>query len=152
MRIIGPVIFLSFILVCCGSPNEDGKGEPLTETEVRDFISKYDEIWTRRDTNQMKETMADGYIYFTSNGGTSDRARLIGWFTPADKYKVDTSSRSEITVYVTGNTAIASTRWTGNGSFAGEVFNDDQRCSMVIQKLNGVLWLLSEHCTQIIKE
>lgn len=153
MRIIKLTFFLSFILVCCNSQENENKPEQgITESEVRDFIRNYDEIWDRRDTVAMKQSMADSYIYFTSNGNTSDRARLMGWFNPADKYKVDTATRSEISIYITGNTAIASTRWIGNGSFAGERFNDDQRCSMVIQKLNGEVKLLCEHCTQIVNE
>lgn len=124
----------------------------LTEAEVIDFITKYDQAWSARDTTQMKEMMDSSYIYFTSTGKTTDRTAIIGWFTPADKYKVDTAVRSEVrVVQIKSNTAIVSSRWVGNGTFGDEKFDDDQRCGFVIRKEDGQLKLLSEHCTQIVK-
>ena len=124
----------------------------LTEREVRDFINVYDTMWAKRDTVAMKESMSENYIYFSSTGSTSNRERVISWFTPPDKYKVDTAMRSEINVTIHGNTAIVSSRWIGSGSFDSERFSDDQRCSLTIQKENGKLKLISEHCTQIMNQ
>ena len=124
----------------------------LTEKEVRDFVKYYDNMWAKRDTIAMKEAMAENYIYFTSVGSTSDRNKILGWFVPADKYKVDTAIRSEIDVTIHGNTAVVSSRWIGSGSFDGEKFRDDQRCSLTIQKENGEIKLISEHCTQIVNQ
>jgi hypothetical protein len=120
--------------------------------EVADFISHYDDLWSRRDTTGMKEAMAENYIYFTSVGSTTDRNKIISWFTPADKYKVDSAMRSEISVTINGNTAVVSSRWVGSGSFDGERFRDDQRCSLTILKEKGRLKLISEHCTQIVNQ
>lgn len=122
---------------------------PLTEAEVKDFIRQYDALWASRDTGLMKQAMDDQYVYFTSTGSTIGRADIISWFTPADKYKVEKAERSEINVQLNGNTAIVSSRWIGNGNFGNEKFNDDQRCGLVIQKSDGKLKLLTEHCTQI---
>ena len=124
----------------------------LTEREVRDFINDYDKMWAKRDTTAMKEAMAENYIYFTSVGSTTDRNKILGWFVPADKYKVDTAIRSEIDVTMHGNTAVVSSRWIGSGSFDGEKFRDDQRCSLTIQKEHGKIKLISEHCTQIVNQ
>ena len=124
----------------------------LTEKEVADFVNHYDELWAKRDTTGMKETMAENYVYFSSTGNTTTRARILSWFTPADKYKVDTAKRSEVSVTLNGNIAIVSSRWIGSGSFDGEKFSDDQRCSLTIQKENGRLKLISEHCTQIVNQ
>lgn len=144
---------LSIMLICC-SPGQDKNEQgtnPITESEARNFITAYDGMWARRDTTAMKKTMADSYIYFTSTGTTMYRGRIISWFKPADKYIVDTAIRSEISVHLNGNTAIISSRWRGSGSFEGTRFRDDQRCSLVIQKIKGQLKLLSEHCTQVVK-
>src|SRR5688572_23947232 len=87
----------------------------LTEKEVRDFVNDYDNMWAKRDTTAMKEAMSDNYIYFTSVGSTTDRKKILGWFVPADKYKVDTAIRSEIDVTIHENTAVVSSRWIGSG-------------------------------------
>ena len=135
-----------------GCANNISKSDTLTEKEVSDFILHYDELWAKRDTTGMKAAMAENYIYFSSTGNTTTRARILSWFTPADKYKVDTAKRSEVNVSINGNTAIVSSRWIGSGSFDGEKFSDDQRCSLTIQKENGKLKLISEHCTQIVNQ
>ena len=149
------ILFLSIIVFyssCKTTPGKTGNENSITEKEVRDFVSKYDGIWANRDTTAMKDAIADNYIYFSSTGNTTTRDRIISWFTPADKYKVDTAIRSEINVIINGNTAVVSSRWVGSGSFDGEKFNDDQRCSLTIQKENDKLKLISEHCTQIVNQ
>jgi len=146
---------MAFIVTIATSCNDEKRAnekiESLSEKEVKEFIRSYDDIWARRDTSLMKEAMSDNYIYFSSTGRTIDRNSILGWFNPSDKYKVDSSARSEINISIEGNTAIVSSRWVGNGSFAGEKFEDDQRCGLIIRKKNGKLKILSEHCTQISK-
>ena len=137
---------------CDNKQNVTNDEATLTEKEVRDFVNEYDNMWAKRDTTAMKVAMADSYIYFTSVGSTSDRKKIISWFTPAEKYKVDSAIRSEVSITIHGNTAIVSSRWIGSGSFDGEKFKDDQRCSLTIQKEAGKLKLISEHCTQIVNQ
>jgi hypothetical protein len=149
---------LLFIIAGIISACNDGQKEEkttenkITEKEVTDFIKHYDDLWAKRDTSGMKKAIAENYIYFTSTGNTTTRDRIISWFTPSDKYKVDSATRSEISVTINDNTAIVSSRWVGGGSFDGEKFKDDQRCSLTIQKINGELKLISEHCTQIVNQ
>ena len=137
---------------CYDKPEKAVEENILTEKEVKDFVNDYDNMWAKRDTIAMKEAISENYIYFTSTGSTSTRDRIISWFTPADKYKVDTAIRSEINVTIHGSIAIVSSRWIGSGSFDGERFSDDQRCSLTIQKEEGKLKLISEHCTQIVNQ
>jgi ketosteroid isomerase-like protein len=146
------LVFAVFCFGCSERTEKPLLENALTEKEVRDFIIDYDSMWAKRDTTALKEAMADNYIYFTSVGSTTDRKKILGWFVPADKYKVDTAIRSEIDVTIHRNTAIVSSRWIGSGSFDGEKFRDDQRCSLTIQKENGKIKLISEHCTQIVNQ
>lgn len=152
IKYIGLFVFAVFYFGCKEGSEMPALETDLTEKEVRDFINDYDTMWAKRDTTAMKEAMADNYIYFTSIGSTTDRKKILGWFVPADKYKVDTAIRSEIDVRIHGNTAIVSSRWIGSGSFDGEKFRDDQRCSLTIQKEKGKIKLISEHCTQIVNQ
>lgn len=141
-----------FLIACDDREDDDKRENSITEQEVAEFVKHYDDLWTKRDTTGMKKAMAENYIYFSSVGSTTTRDRIISWFTPADKYKVDTAIRSEISVIINGNVATVSSRWIGSGSFDGERFRDDQRCSLVIQKNDGELKLVSEHCTQIVNQ
>lgn len=141
-----PLLFL--LLAACQGPRPIDAAV-LTEDEVRAFIRDYDLAWEKRDTTGMRTLIDSNYTYFSSTGNTTSREKIIGWFTPADKYKVDTAYRREILITISHNTAIVSSRWTGNGTFGTESFDDDQRCSLVIQKAGGKLRLIAEHCTQI---
>lgn len=152
MRYIILSAFIAIVTASCNEQEQEIKNlEPLSEKEVEEFIRAYDDIWARRDTILMKETMSDKYIYFSSTGRTIDRKSILDWFYPADKYKVDSASRNEINITTEGNIAIVSSRWVGEGSFGSEKFSDDQRCVLVIHKQNGKLKILTEHCTQISK-
>lgn len=147
-------LFLFTILSCllissCKPGKKPIDAVLLTEQEVRDFVIAYDSAWTGRDTMAMKEIMSERYIYFSSMGSTITRDRILGWFTPADKYKVDTAIRSEVTVTLNGNTAIVGSRWVGSGSFDKTPFRDNQRCGLVLQKLDGRIRIIAEHCVQI---
>jgi ketosteroid isomerase-like protein len=151
MKLFISVFACSLFLSCNGGKGERKKEDVLTASEVSDFIRFYDQIWAKKDTNAMKKVMSEQYVYFTSTGSTTDRTKILGWFTPPDKYKVDTATRDQIRIVLNGNTAVVSTHWIGSGTFDGEKFKDDQRCSLVIQKINGELKVVSEHCTQIAK-
>ena len=141
------------LLIACNDKKEASKSEEkISEQEVTAFIKHYDDLWTTRDTTGMRKAVAENYVYFSSTGNTATREQLISWFNPADRYKVDTSIRSEIHVTINGNVATVSSRWVGAGSFEGERFRDNQRCSLTIQKINGELKLISEHCTQIVNQ
>src|SRR5688572_25853733 len=145
-------IYTLLIMSCHSETNRPIDKDLLTEKEVMEFIRSYDRSWALRDTTLMKELIDDEYVYFSSDGHTRRRADIIGWFNPDDKYKVDTAFRTEIAVMkLNANTAIVSTRWIGSGSFGTEKFDDDQRCGLVIQKLDGKLTLVSEHCVQIVR-
>lgn len=151
-KYIGLFVIVVFCFGCKERFESPTPESELTEKEVRDFVNDYDNMLARRDTASMKEAMADNYIYFTSVGSITDRKQILHWFVPADKYKVDTATRTEIDVTIHGNTAIVSSRWIGSGNFDGEKFRDDQRCSLTIQKEEGKLKLISEHCTQIVDQ
>lgn len=143
-------IITSIAFIACKPTKKPIEAALLTEDEVRQFVTAYDSAWSSRDTTSMKEIMSEKYIYFSSTGSTIGRNRIISWFNPADKYKVDTAIRSEINVTIDGNTAIVGSRWVGSGTFDKQPFRDNQRCGLVLQKLNGRIKLISEHCVQIV--
>ncbi|RZJ01197.1 MAG: nuclear transport factor 2 family protein [Brevundimonas sp.] len=124
------------------------KAAPQPETPAA-VILHYDRAWAARDETQLRRVMTPAFLYFTSRGA---RWTLDRWLalvlSPA--YHVEGASRSEIDVVITGATAVASTRWTGRGRYNDRPFDDDQRCSLTLVKLDGAWRVASEHCTQIV--
>ncbi len=117
--------------------------------EVVDFVKSYDKAWDSKDVAFVESALAANYVYFTSKGGISSRQSTLDLLR-SPKYILNAAERSEIDVYRTGDTAIVSSRWKGHGSYNGEEFRDDQRCSLVLAR-KGARWkVLSEHCTQIV--
>jgi hypothetical protein len=52
--------------------------------------------------------------------------------------------------YLTSGAAVVSSRWKGKGTYDGQEFHDDQRCSIVLAREKQQWRVLSEHCTQIV--
>nr|WP_295383092.1 nuclear transport factor 2 family protein [Pseudoxanthomonas sp.] len=111
-------------------------------------IARYDIAWAARDKAALENLIAPGFVYFTSKGGEWSRARWLD-FMLSPGYRLEAAKRVEVVVHASGNVAVASTRWIGNGSFEGRPFRDDQRCSITLVRDAGTWQIVSEHCTRI---
>lgn len=122
--------------------------DDLTPEEVMAVINRFDEGWKNKDARVVDSVLSRQYIYFTQSGSTFDRNSLI---QTADSsiYQLQTMERQEYTMQLEGNTAVVNTIWKGKGSYHGQAFDDNQRCSITIVKNNGQVKILSEHCTPI---
>src|SRR5215470_1709969 len=123
-------------------------GRPSSEDEIRHFIEKYDIAWNHKDPAALKLILAADYVYFGSKGDIRSRQSLLDEFM-SPKYQLDSAERSELNVYVTSGTAVVSSRWKGHGTYDGQEFNDDQRCSLALARKKADWLVASEHCTQI---
>lgn len=116
---------------------------------LKTALTAYDNSWNKKDAAGVSSVLADGYTYFTSNGGLTDRKRTLEFLASPD-YRLTFVERSEITLHtISGDTAIVSSRWKGRGTYGKEQINDDQRCGMVFVRREKQWKLLSEHCVQI---
>jgi hypothetical protein len=138
---LGIVILQSFLTFSC--TNND-----LSREEVIAVINKFDEGWMAKDSALVDQALSPSYIYFTQSGGTFNRANIVHT-SQSSEYKLDSVERSGYIVHIRGNTAIVSTVWKGRGKYRGEPFNDKQRCSLTIVKMDGKVEILSEHCTPL---
>lgn len=124
------------------------KKDIITKEEVIAVINKFDEGWENKNGKLVDSVLSSQYIYFTQSGNTFDRASLVKTASSAE-YKLQTMERQQLTIQIEGNTAVVNTVWQGKGSYHGEKFDDNQRCSITIVKNNGKVSILSEHCTPI---
>ncbi len=121
---------------------------PLTREEVIAVIKRFDEGWKNKDLKKVDAVLAPSYVYFTQSGGTFARENLVQTAGSPD-YTLDTFERSEYFVELFENTAVVSTKWIGKGTYIGVPFDEIQRCSLTIIKVNGKVEILTEHCTPI---
>ena len=137
------------VLVCiefCGvSPAQNRQAH---DEDIIHVVERYDSAWNSKDVGSVKRILAGNYMYFTSTGATHSREQMLDmWLSP--KYALASAQRSEMKVYLTSGTAVVSSRWQGHGTYDGQAFHDDQRCSIVLGREKQGWQLLSEHCTQI---
>lgn len=137
------IVVLGLILISGANAQSGSSKEALAA------LKRYDEAWNAKDARTVDGILHANYVYFSSEGATTSRARTLE-FLNSPKYILTLVERSEISTYDAGKTVIVSSRWKGKGSYNEQPINDDQRCSLVfVQEVKG--WqLLSEHCTQIV--
>jgi ketosteroid isomerase-like protein len=149
MKQISSVLLIMAILIACNEKTPVAAApESLTKEEVTTFIAHYDSSWNAKKVGVIDSSMGKEYVYFSSLGSTTSRAKSLEVLA-ADYYKVLQAKRSELDILIDGNTAIVSSRWQGNGIWKDTTFKDNQRCGLVIQKQQGQLKLLAEHCVEI---
>lgn len=137
------------LLLISGCKQSNDRNNTLTEQQVAETIRSYDKAWGQKDTAAVSGIMGKEYRYFSSRGGVRSRSWILGSLLGNPSYQIDSLDRSELTVRVFDNAAVAGSRWQGYGSYAGEQLVDDQRCSQVFVLRNNGLFLVSEHCTDI---
>lgn len=122
--------------------------ESLTKEEVYKAVTAFDNAWKSKSAPAVDSILSPAYIYFTPSGNIFPRDSIITT-AGSDTYYLTRADRLISDIQVDGNTAVVNTRWQGKGNYRGESFNDDQRCSITIVKINGLVKIISEHCSTI---
>ena len=138
-KILGIGLLLMIIQSC--SQNEN-----ITLEEVNQVIQRFDEGWKNKNAMIVDSVLAEKYVYYTQSGGVFDRANVVQTAGSA-QYKLTEMKREQVSVSISGNTAVVNTTWRGKGSYFDQPFDDLQRCSVTIVKHKGKVRILSEHCT-----
>lgn len=139
-------LVLSFLALCGIS---FAQTSPSQHAEIARFIQSYDNAWNHKDAAAIERLLAPEYVYFSSKGQVRSRQSLLDQLL-SPKYRLASAERTELKVYVTSGTAVVSSRWKGHGTYDGQEFRDDQRCSIVLARAKKSWLVLSEHCTQIV--
>ena len=139
---IGFILFSAMAFCSCNKQTD------LTEQEVIGAIKKFDQGWEQKNMKTVDSVLSPHYIYFTQSGNTFSRDNVVST-AGESTYTLKKMSRGEFIVTITGNTAVVSTRWKGEGLYYGTPFNEDQRCSITLIKRENKVEILSEHCTPI---
>lgn len=143
LRLAYPLLFTA--LAGCGATADAAVDE---ERAIRGVIATLDSAWNRKDSAAVGAVMAPSYVYFSSRGGITPRARALEMLL-APHYRLEYADRSEVEVHQSGGSAVVASRWRGRGTWEGKQFIDDQRCSLALGRGPAGWLVLSEHCTQI---
>jgi ketosteroid isomerase-like protein len=127
----------------CG-PVETGE-DAHTADRLRSIIARYDSAWEAKDTAAVSSALAADYVYFTSTGGRSGRARTLE-FLADTSYSIQSQERTDLDISIVGGVARAASRWRGLGSYRGEPVDDDQTCVQHWRQAGGRWEMFTEQC------
>lgn len=139
-------VFLSLFFSSCKRKNAEP--EAITREEAIAAIRAFDQGWNNKNAAAVDSILAPAYVYFTQSGGMFSRDSVVATAS-SPQYSLKDVSRDQYDVEIFANTAVVSTRWCGQGEYRGTLFNETQRCSITLIKVNGKVQILSEHCTPI---
>ena len=106
------------------------------------------DAWLAKDAAAIEALMAPEYTYVAPNGQVLDRDRILG-IVRASSYRLDRATSSEVRITRLEGSAIVLRRMQSAGSYDGQAFTDDHRCSSVWLLRRGAWQLAWEHCSPI---
>ena len=133
----------------CARPEAPEAGaQGVLEADALKLLTRYDAAWAAKGVAAVDRMVAPDYVYFSSKGRVEGRDQMRAMLA-SPGYRIDRSTRDDVHAYRLGSTVVIGSHWTGAGTFEGQPFTDDQRCSVVIAFAGGAGRVLSEHCTNI---
>jgi ketosteroid isomerase-like protein len=145
---LGLVTLVTAAAFSCGNPRAPGDAQHSIE-EVLEAVRAYNVAWEQKDGTAVRRVLAEEYRYFSSRGVVRSREWFLA-FHASPEHVLVSSVRDELDVALHGNTAVVSSRWRGSGTYEGEPFDDDQRCTLTWVFDDGAWRLLAEQCTNIV--
>ncbi len=133
-------MLLTVVGVACGQHRAASLVSELTEiTEI------WNTAWLEKDLATVDRLMGPEYVYIAPNGQLLERSKILQILT-SPSYGLRSGARSEIDVRRIGDdAAVVINRWRGSGSFEGQEFVDDHRCSISYARESGEWRIVLEH-------
>jgi len=115
--------------------------------ELERLIQVWTSAWLEHDASTVERLMAPEYVYIAPNGQVFDRPAILG-IIRSPSYSVAWGRRTEVSILPLGvDSAAVLSRWQGEGTYQGQPFKDDHRCTSVFVR-RGREWQISlEHCS-----
>ena len=117
------------------------------EQQVLRVSQAYDTITLRQDAVAGARLLADDYIA-TQPEGISNKAQTLAWLRSGGVHFTAGHS-DDVRVRVYGQTAVATGRWTGYGTYRGKPFRDNQRYTTVFVRRKDRWQIVAEHLSDI---
>jgi hypothetical protein len=116
--------------------------------EIERLNHEWINAWLAKDVDAIEARMAPEYTYIAPNGQVVDRERILA-VVRSPAYRLDRATSSEVHITRFEGSAILLRRSQASGSYDGQAFTEDHRCSSVWLRRGGVWQLAWEHCSPI---
>jgi hypothetical protein len=147
-RPLTALVLVTAAAVSCSNSRTPGDAQHSI-AEVLAAVRAYNVVWEQKDGTAIRRLLAEEYRYFNSRGIVRSREWFLA-FHSSPEHVLESSVRDELEVALHDNTAVVSSRWRGSGTYEGEPFDDDQRCTLTWVFDDGAWRLLAEQCTNIV--
>jgi uncharacterized protein (TIGR02246 family) len=118
------------------------------QAEIERLHHAWIAAWLAKDAAAIDARMAPEYTYVGPDGRVMDRERILA-IIRSPGYRLDRATSSEIHVTQFKDSAILLRRSQASGSFDGQGFTEDHRCTSVWLRREGAWQLAWEHCSPI---
>lgn len=139
------VLIVPVLLTSCFATEPEAN---ISREEILKALHEFDQGWKNKDSQRVDQVLHNDYVYFTPSGGTFSRDSIVAT-AASDQYQLKFMQRLITDIRIDGNTALVITKWNGKGSYRDVPFDDMQRCSITITKIDGKVSIMSEHCSSI---
>jgi ketosteroid isomerase-like protein len=113
------------------------------------LIAAWHDAWFTKDGTAIAEMMAEDYVYVAPNGAVVDRATILQ-IVGDPTYGLTGGAHTERIVVMLGESAaLVRHRWQGAGTFRGQAFVEDHRCTTICDRSDGQWRIRYEHCSPI---
>lgn len=135
------------LAACHSAPPGAGVIRPSNDF-VLALVSRYDSGWVHHDTSTVGSLLAPAYQYITNRGTEVDRGQIMAILASPD-FSMTHGRRSEISIDLYADVATVVSRWQTEGSYQGEPYRDDQRCTQLWVRRDVGWQLTLEQCTNL---
>ena len=111
----------------------------LVQPELERLNQAWLSAWLAKDVAAIEAMMAPEYVYVAPNGQVLDRERILA-IVRSPGYRLDRATGSEVQITRFEDSAIILRRSQSSGSYGGQAFTEDHRCSSVWLRRRGA-WL-----------
>ena len=118
------------------------------QPEIEQLGRAWTDAWLAKDAAAIEALMAPEYTYIGPNGRIQDRERILA-VVRSPTYRLDRTTRSEVRIVRFKDSAVVLSRAQSAGSYEGQSFTEDHRCSSVWVLREGTWRLAWEHSSAI---
>lgn len=118
------------------------------QTELERLNQAWIDAWLAKDVAAIEARMAAEYTYIAPSGQVMDRERILA-IVRSPGYRLDRATSSEVHITEFEGSAILLRRSQASGSYDGQAFTEDHRCTSVWLRRRGAWQLAWEHCSPI---
>jgi ketosteroid isomerase-like protein len=140
-----PVTFLSFAFGEAEQESTDKK----SEQEVRQMIENYRTALLQRDIPALEKIWADDYVFVSASGDVATKAQRLANVKSGATTLESIKEEENITVRVYQNSAVATSRVTIKGQYAGQRTSGQYRSTHVWVKGPSGWQLVSNQLTAL---